>query len=99
MIVIEEGKAVRPCTLLRHLGFFIAILVLETWGDTGRHVHAGLISTHSSFVKKQLLHYAAIIRGLSFSNLLFEDQFFVFKDAFSKFLSLFIVSIQEYNGV
>ena len=89
MIVIEEVKAVRPCTLLRHLGFFfIAILLLEKWGDTGRHVHADLIHI-LFFCEKELLHS----RGLYFSNLLFDEQFFVFKDAFSKLLSLFIVSI------
>ena len=55
-IVIEEVKVVvRPCTLLRHLGFFIAILVLEKWGDTGRHVHADLIHI-LFFCEKQLLH-------------------------------------------
>ena len=81
MIVIEEVKAVRPCTLLRHLGFFfIATLVLEKWGDTGRHVHADLIHIHF-FCEKQLLHSRR-----------YNPRFTFFKPTFCPYLSLVFYS-------
>ena len=86
MIVIEEVKAVRPCTLLRHLGFFfIAILVLEKWGDTGRLVHADHIHIHF-FCEKQLLHSRR-----------YNPRFTFFKPTFCPYLSLVFKS--GYNAV
>ena len=65
--------------------FFIAILVLEKWGDTGRHVHADLIHI-LFFCEKQLLHSRR-----------YNPRFTFFRPTFCPYLSLVFKS--GYNAV